>query len=263
MTKYDRRTERLTREAAEARASLAATLQGLAGRTTDIDWLGEVAAAVQDNGAALALAARRRAAENPGAAALTGAGLALALLGSTRLFREEEPRPGAGQRMARAAADALRPEFDARVAEADRSIRRAASGRAEDLRDAVEETGASMSDAVRRKTAEGASTVEAHLRDGLESLGEEAQARVMAARRRAGEAQEAVVDQARDLGRKAEEGVRDNPILYGLGAIAAGAALAAFLPKARPEPEPSLKERLVAEAEAIYAEELERAHRRR
>ena len=93
--------------------------------------------------------------------------------------------------------------------------------------------------------------------DGLETLPEAARERVRKARRAAIAAQAEVEARARETASAARQTARENPLLVGALALAAGAAVAALLPRTSVENRTlgAHRDRLFDEAERIYKEE--------
>ena len=99
------------------------------------------------------------------------------------------------------------------------------------------------------------------LAEGTEELSEAARARVIAARERAVEARREAIRAARRGGQAAGDFFERQPLVAGALAFAAGAAIAALLPRTRLENEylGQYSDDLIRQAEDIYAEEKERA----
>ncbi|GIT92046.1 hypothetical protein JANAI62_25030 [Jannaschia pagri] len=101
----------------------------------------------------------------------------------------------------------------------------------------------------------------ARIEDGLEGLPEDAKARVRSAREAAIAAQAQVQEQAKTAAQKARDTARDNPLLIGVLAFAAGAAIAAALPRTRIEDQTfgQHRDRLFDEADRLLRDELAKA----
>lgn len=97
----------------------------------------------------------------------------------------------------------------------------------------------------------------ARIDDGLDGLPEAARDRVRKARSAALAAQAEVEARARDAAAAAKTTARENPLLVGALAFAAGAAIAALLPRTSMENRTlgAHRDRLFDEAERIYTEE--------
>jgi hypothetical protein len=177
-------------------------------------------------------------------------GTALALTGVALLFapRLERDDMRAAHARARARGQAVARRGEARLQDqAARQRDRYERGRAQ----------------LRRQLAR----MRAQIEDGTEDMGEEAQRRLIAARRRTLDARERALDHADRLRARAERqaraGVataREHPVATGTLALALGAAVAAALPRTRVEDSRlgDLSDRLMREAEEIYARERDR-----
>lgn len=155
------------------------------------------------------------------------------------------------------------------------------SGAASDISDSARDAGSTVADKARGAAAAakdaGASAVEktqdlgsaaaqhaADLRDrlaeGTQDLTAEARHRVVVARQRAIEAREAAADYARQGRERAVDIFEEQPLVAGALAVAIGAALGAALPRSRVEDEylGEQSDRLIDEAERIFAEEKEK-----
>jgi ElaB/YqjD/DUF883 family membrane-anchored ribosome-binding protein len=97
----------------------------------------------------------------------------------------------------------------------------------------------------------------ARLSEGTEGMSEQARARVIEARRRAMEMSERARAGLRSGAARADSTVRDNPLMTGVVALAAGAALGAALPRTEMENSRlgQISDRLMDEARAVFEEE--------
>jgi hypothetical protein len=193
--------------------------------------------------------------DNPVGTALLAAGVAFLL--APRLERDDAR---AAMERARAQGRSMGVRADSRargqVAEQRSRLRRGAHS----ARSRASEQSAKL----RRRLARMRASVD----EGTESLGSEARDRIVAARMRTLAARERALDhadrlraQADDAARRgadtARESFREHPLLAGTLAVAAGAALAAALPRSRFEDSRlgALSDRLAREAEEIYERE--------
>jgi ElaB/YqjD/DUF883 family membrane-anchored ribosome-binding protein len=110
-----------------------------------------------------------------------------------------------------------------------------------------------------QKAGMGARThdLRARITEGTEDMGEAARKRVIAARRRALDMTEQARDGLRSGASETDRMIRDNPLAAGALAIAAGAAIAAALPRTRMETRRfgSAANRFWDEARAVFEEE--------
>ncbi|MSU88881.1 DUF3618 domain-containing protein [Rhodobacteraceae bacterium 2CG4] len=117
------------------------------------------------------------------------------------------------------------------------------------LRQGAQETGADFQARISR--------LRARLAEGTEDLSDSARERVIAARARAVEARDKARRAASQGGAAATEFFRDQPLVAGALALAAGAALGSALPRSRTEDRwmGAYSDSLFDEAESIYREE--------
>ncbi len=108
-----------------------------------------------------------------------------------------------------------------------------------------------------------AARIRRQVSEGTEALGEEARARVIAARERAIEARDQAERAMRRGADQAADFYNDHPIVAGALAVAAGAAVAGALPRSRFEDEHigGYSDDLFHEAERIYQEERDKAEK--
>jgi len=148
----------------------------------------------------------------------------------------------------------------ASVSQGASSMGRAASDHAATMGQSVSDRARSARDSIADasdRASERAAKLRRQLAEGTESLGEEARARVIAARERAHEARTAAMEYARQGGRKAADLYREQPLIAGALALALGAAVAAALPRTRLEDEymGDESDALIDEAERMFEEE--------
>jgi len=185
-----------------------------------------------------------------------------------------DSRSGTGSRMKSGASDAAH-----RAHEAGRSAASRVSGAGHSAASRVSDAGhgaaSRASDAAHRArqglsdgagaVSERAARMRERLSHGTEDLSEAARARVMAARHRAVSARRKAAAATRSGWRQGRDTAvdlfEDHPLVVGALAIAAGAAIAAALPKTRVEEEwlGDTSDELMDEAERIFLEEREKA----
>lgn len=144
------------------------------------------------------------------------------------------------------------------------SVASGVSSAATGTRDAVSSAGRSVADAARSGrdiAAAGLATARESIAQGTESLSEAARERVIAARRRAIAARQEADRAFRRAQSKASDFYEEQPLVAGLLAMAAGAALAGALPRSRVEDDylGEHSDALMEEAERIFREETEKA----
>lgn len=181
--------------------------------------------------------------------------------------------------------DPLGPDFDARVAAADEAMKDSERSSSEDNRTSltydpwdIEEradgedfpkdedessTAARLQRSARELYGEAstrAADLRARLRDGLDDLSDQARERVLRARLKAIEVQDAAERQTRRTMRETGSAFQKNPLLFGLGAVAAGAAAAALIPRSSDDRQKmdALRRRVMDEARTVYFEERSR-----
>ncbi len=191
------------------RANLARSLDDLASTLSPERLASQVNATVGGYGGEITRMAVDTAKANPAAFALVGAGLALMLTGPGA-SAPRSPRTSAVP--PKTAMDG----FDARVADADATMKSAMTG------------------TVERPSA---SRLRAAMNKGLDALPDAAQKRVLKARRAALEAQEDLERRAKHLASDAKGFHSDRPLVTGALALAFGAALGALIPGTRKENE--------------------------
>ncbi|MFC3616029.1 hypothetical protein ACFORG_19935 [Lutimaribacter marinistellae] len=113
--------------------------------------------------------------------------------------------------------------------------------------------------AAQARAVDSAANLRSRIEDGLGDLPEEARARVRRARAAAIDAQVRIEEQASEAARRARSAAHENPLLIGALAFAAGAALAAALPRTTTENRylGAHRDRLFDEADRVMREEME------
>ena len=250
----------MTRSAAEIereidteRSALGATLHDMRDRLSLESALHRAADALRDNGQEIADAVGRQVRANPLGVALTGAGLAWLILGPRtqattrgngadghdRSFGAGTfPHDGDSDQRRHAEASRGGPDRDG-----------AGPGLAERARDAITETA--------RRAGTRAEELRSRVSSGLEDFSDEARRRVMDARHAAADAVERGERMAIRGGRAGVALFSDHPIATGALALAAGAAVAALLPRSDSEERlfGTEADRLMARARRVYEEE--------
>ncbi len=147
-----------------------------------------------------------------------------------------------------------------------RSAKDSAAAMGRSVRDGVSSAAGSAADSARAgrdSVAAGASALRQRLAEGTENLSEEARQRVIAARERAVAARQEAERAIRRSSARASQFYEDQPLVAGLLAMAAGAAVAGALPRTRYEDEHlgAYSDQLMEEAETVFREEVEKAKR--
>lgn len=241
----------IERDIEAERVALARSLDDLHRELSPDALIEKATALVRANGGDVATVALRHAKDNPMALALTGAGLAWLMAGSSGSKttapepKREMPSPAYDDRTYPTVAGLRRrapaDSFEARVARAngetpDPTIR------AE--RDNMTET----------ETATGGKSLRDRLMEGTEMMTDTARDRVIAAREAAIAAERRLEAHARDYGRSGRDAFQSQPLMGALVAFGVGALAGALLPRTRTEDRylGAPRDRVVDEAERIY-----------
>lgn len=296
MTTKTRSPEEIERQIERERAGLTDTLEDLQDRFSVEAVTRKVTDHLRENGGDIGRSISQSVKDNPMAIALTGVGLAWLIFGSgtgstaapaRRWERRERhygyddhwergdvrPRhipsgeterhahdPSWARTMPYTDGDGDGAQADAQsghslkdnVADAAKSTAQAASSKLQAARDSVGGAVGQLSDT--------ASDLRARLAEGTEDFSDQARDRIIAARQRAVEAREAAAHQARRGRDRAVDLFEEQPLIAGALALAAGAAVAAALPRSRVEDD-YLGERsdaAMAEAQRVFREEKEK-----
>lgn len=224
-----------------------------------------------DMGGALRRSVADTVGRNPAATALTAVGLAWMFLSATGSRDERTDRSGRN-------ADAfMRNRADNRSVYRsddpnswsgaqnmadyrDRSDQERRGGIGGAMRSGAGAVSGSVSDAA-SGMRERAHDLRERLAHGTEDFSAEAKTRIIAARQAAYDAQVAAEDAMKRGGRAAADMFDDQPLVMGALAVALGAAVGSLLPHSRVEDDMmgESRDRLFAEAEAIYREERDKA----
>lgn len=276
----DASPRQIEREIEEERSALEQSIEALQSQFSADAIVGQASEYMRTHGQDLVQSASRAAKENPMALALTGIGVAWLIAGSGTKSQAPAPTNAAydpsGRPTAQGFASTEPPMagFDARVAAADDAIQQElAQERAKTFMtaDPVPHEGETMTSRIENTWANAKARTHqvkhhiaetaAHLRDrldeGTDDLPDYARERVMRARAAAVAAQERVEEHAIAARNAARQTTRDNPLLVGALTFAAGAALAAMLPRTQTENNlvGAQRDRLMAEADRIFQEE--------
>lgn len=218
---------------AAERAALADTLSQLTDRASLDSLIGDTAGALRGAGAQTGAALNRAAKDHPVALATAGAGLALLAFGAARALSTPKTPD--------------EPEWPSPMAP---------SAESQPMHQIMGDAEKEESDFAKRYEA-----VAARLSDGLESLSSEARTRVLRARMKAHAAQRELDAASRTALRKTQSAFDAHPLAFGLGAVAAGAAVAAALPRGRAElrRHKELRDALYQRAADILSEEKRKA----
>ncbi len=257
-----RKAERIEAELAEDRDVLRGQLTALEAQLAPSALVGQAKALLGHAGRDLGHRALETARDNPGPTAVTGLGLAwLAVSAMTRTSRPAVTYDDTEQATAkglRAPASGM-AGFDARVAAADREIK---SNQAH----YSQEGDVSMTDSThpqsrlshaKERVYESAEHLRARVEDGLDGLPDGARDRIRQAREAAISVHARAEAEARRAAAAARATAHDNPLLVGALALAAGAALAAMLPRTQVEDRTigGHRDRLFDEADRVFREE--------
>ncbi len=218
--------------------------------------------------------------QNKAAAAMIGSGIAWLVINAAaprdRAPRSAPPRPAATyDPRERSAVQGLRDpdapvgNFDARVAAAegaapaDRFKGEPPMTTYADPADPRNNPDPGFKDrmrAARHNAVDSAANLRARIEDGLGDLPDEARSRVRRARAAAIDAQARIEAQASEAAHKARSAAHENPLLIGALAFAAGAALAAALPRTSTENRylGAHRDRLFDEADRVMREEFDK-----
>lgn len=248
MTHKTEHTKNIEAEITREREALADSLSDLAGQFSPDQIVHTVGDTLKSQSETLARTVVDGVRENPVAVGLMGAGLAWLLLGNSGKSARSGPADydhrdvgtSPGLNSAYPSGD-----FTSRVDAADAEIRRQEFGeptRLEKLRD----TAAQMRD---------------KLYDGTAQLSDVARDRVIAARRKAIEAQEKVEEATRAAASKSKGVYAEHPLAVGAGLAVIGALAALSLPRTDTEDEAfgAHRDALIEKAEDIFREEMARA----
>lgn len=225
--------DHISKRVEEDRARLAGTLDDLTDTVKPQSLAEELTAAANDIGGDLGQKAWGTLRDNPAGGLLVTIGLGLLASGTQR-----RPLPAARQTPTAVHPDAALAGFDARVAEADQTMRAEMTGVME-----------SRADASRMKAA---------LNAGLDTLPPKARKRIVKAREAAISAQESIERQTRRAARKTKGFVYEQPLTVGALALGFGILAGTLLPGTRREDALLGKRRdaLMADARNALEEEM-------
>lgn len=298
MANEHRTPDEIERDVERQRADLSHAIDEMQRRFTPEAVFREFTRSIGTHGDDMGRAMTRSVKQNPLALTVTAVGLAWLIFG--RSHDDAQPRsdddddaPGLGYARrgddpysgARRSHEAPYPDW---VATGDRlgdgedddshgDVRDRISGVADDVRDAgrrISDTARSTMESARRgmeergrSAAERAPRARGPLSHGVERMSDAARERVMAARERAMAARYQVGRAARGGWRRGRDGAMDffeeQPLVAGALALAAGAAIAGAIPRTRTEDDWMGEEsdRLIADAERVFHEELHKVER--
>ncbi len=254
--------KRIEAELAAERDVLRSQLTALEAQLAPSELVGKASDLLGQAGRGLCHTALTTARQNPGPLAVTGAGLAW--LAIKAVTRSSAPQASYDNTIHPTAGGLSQPEppmdgFDARVAAADRAMK------ADEVND-IREGEYSMTETTQTDTRlshakerfyETAETLRARIEDGLDGLPDSAKARIRQAREAAISVHARAEAEASRAAQAARNTAHDNPLLVGALALAAGAALAAMLPRTQVEDRTigSHRDRLFDEADRVFREE--------
>lgn len=257
-------TERIEAELAVEREVLRTQLTALEAQFAPAKLVGKASSMLGHATKGLGEGAVNSARRNPGPLALTGAGLAWwAIKAATTAARPQATY----DRSTQPTASGLRtpePEmagFDARVAAADHAIKADHSANMTEGEYDMSTTQTTQSNTrlsqAKERLYDTADTLRARMEDGLDGLPDGAKDRIRQAREAAISVQARAEIEARRAAEAARNTAHDNPLLVGALALAAGAALAALLPRTQVEDRTigAHRDRLFDEADRILREE--------
>lgn len=293
MTNDTRTIDEIERDIADERAQMNDTFDDLQKKFSLDTFVNDLGDMFRDQGGDLGRRVSQTVGRNPAAVAVVGVGFAWLILGKDRTpsagVTERSSRQGSGRRGVATGrrtrnTDAWTPGGHAaeglpswyRNAESvpDRRTNgrgvghdgqltddaETSGGMAERVRDAAGTVRHAISDAA-GSWGETASDLTARLSEGLEDLSEESRSRVVSARRAAHEARLSSKAMINKGARRASTFYEDQPLVIGALAAALGAAFGAALPHSKVEDDVmgDSRDRLVAEAEAVFREERDKA----
>ncbi len=277
-------TDKLEAGIEHERASLASTISKIHDRVSVESLAQDALDTIRTNAAAYTKSIDRAVRANPAAVALTGIGIAWLIFGSRKRTESEAPRTIGEDRWLDegGALDAAEdgplggsqvPHTDDEWAyQADR-IRREASASLDRIEREEQEAASGLGAAYRKardyasERAEVVADFTAGLRKsfthGLDDLTETAREKIVALRQNAYAAGLKAESFARRSSRQAGRMFDDHPLVAGAAAVAAGAALAAFLPRTQTEDRAfgAERDRLMRQAAAALRDERNRAER--
>jgi hypothetical protein len=245
------------------RASLSSTLDALQDRFSPNRLADEAMGILGEHASSTLRSVDRAVRDNPLAVAMVAGGVAWFILGGSSGSGRGQPGKTAqrteapqGDMHGQGADGGLLGQIDAlqrRAGDKLRALRGGAVSAAGQVRDIAAERAAIVADMV--------AELKSAFRHGLDGLTEEARARIVSARQKAYAAR---LEAGRALRRGSEHPaamIEDHPFVAGCIAMAAGAALAASLPRTRTETRlfGAESDRLLREAARLLAEERDRA----
>ena len=297
MTSDTRTPDEIERDIADDRAQLSGTINDLQKKFSVEAIVHDVGAMFRNQGGDLSRSIGRTVSQNPAAVALMGAGLAWLLLSKSRNHRGSDSvgySAGDRQRDTRSDPraenfyrDAMSPAnpsaqdgpyregerlwFDGAVPGGHRQVgtRPASAGQgsaplgqgtlggmAASIRNGAAEVSAAVSGAA-DAAVDTAMTLTDRLLHGTEGFSDDAKARVVAARKTAIAASDAMAATLKRGSQTASNLFEDQPLVVGALAIALGAAIGGALPHSRIEDDSlgATRDRLFADAQAVFLEE--------
>ncbi len=293
----DRTPKEIEREIEVERAALENSIAALQSRLSPEAMVSEASRFFKDNGSDVARNLGRAAKDNPVALALTGIGLAWLMTGPRdRTYTVEKDRDPADEvasvdydRHSTAPASGFRraqsptERFDDRVRAADRAMRRTyrqdsileSEGGSDMTHSTTSYTNHDHDDdynddpgtwgtvkararIYRARASRTATDLRNSIDEGTHSMSEEARHRVRQARAAAIAAQQHLEETMSEAADRARRTTHDNPLLVGALAFAAGAAVAALLPRTDTEDRAigAYRDQMFDEADRVFREEL-------
>ncbi|MCA8884927.1 MAG: DUF3618 domain-containing protein [Rhodobacteraceae bacterium] len=236
--------DEIERDIARQRAALAGTLNQIADRASLDALLGTTGDNLRDFGQSASAKIHCTARDNPMAMAAGGAGLALLAFGVARAMTHDKDRTSDATGTPKVLTAPLRP---LPMASVETQVRNSPAPQ--------------PGTPIQTATDAAPSSLRAQLSEGLETLGAEARDRVLAARVQAYEARKDLEAASRTALRNTRAAFDRNPIVFGLGAVAVGAAVASLLPRGREEiqRQRALYDQLTTQAAALFQEEKRKA----
>lgn len=278
----DRSPRDIEQEIEAERSALEQSIEALQAQFSADAIIEQASGFLKTHGAEVAQSLARTARDNPGAVALTGVGLAWLLTARNDVGRAGQKVRAAYDTRSVPTAGGFRSErpamagFDERIAAAEAAMDESAEpdpaiagGRAHHLKESdemsdefhgsrasVEAGGTDAKSRAYIKAAE----LRRRIDEGTSEMSEAARARVRQAREAAVAAQDAVERRARETARVVRRTSHDNPLLVGALTFAAGAVLAASLPRTSTENRAvgGHRDRLFDEADRVFREEAEK-----
>ncbi|MDU8944626.1 DUF3618 domain-containing protein [Ovoidimarina sediminis] len=278
----DQSPQEIEREIAAERSALETSIEALQAQFSTEALVEQASGMIKTHGSEIAQSVARTARENPAALALTGIGLVWLLAGKSEDKPERNGSVAAYDTRSRPTATGFRAEpippseFEERIVAAEATMKSdarpdpaIAGGTAHHLKETQSMTDTYYGSRASVETGDQdfrtrayakAADLRRRIDEGTTDMTDAARERVRQAREAAITAQEAVERHARGAARTVRRSSQDNPLLFGALTFAAGALLAASLPRTSTEDRAlgTHRDRLFDEADRVFREEADR-----